>query len=64
MERKPAWDVKRVSSLLDEPWCKRPWDITMYRSLCRQGARMGVEAGNGMKVRGQAKMWIWQLSKP
>lgn len=38
--------------------------ITMYRSLCRQAARMGVEAGNRKKVRGQAKMWVWQLSKP
>ena len=46
LERQPAWDVKRVSSLLEEPELQVTRGITMYRLLCGETARMGLETGN------------------
>lgn len=44
-------------------WAASDRGITMYRLLCGETARMGLETGNWTKVRGQAKMWIWQPAK-
>ena len=44
-------------------WVASDRGITMYRLLCGETARMGLETGNWRKVIGQAKMWIWQPAK-